>query len=91
MLQNLHRGQLVEADLLLSLPVVGSLVDVGREVVLPDDGRCLAGVVVLALQVQRVVFRLVEKVQEVVMNEDFGILPGALNHLKVLPVLEAWI
>ena len=90
--QNLRRRQLDEADLLLALAVVRGLVDVGRcQDVLLDDGPCLARVAVLAFQVQRVLFSLVQNVEEVILNEDFRILPGALDHPKVLAVLEAWI
>ena len=77
---------------MLTLAVVRGFVDVGRcEDVVLDDGPCLARVAVLAFQVQRVLFSLVQNVQEVILNKDFRILPGALNDPKVLAVLQAWI
>ena len=58
----------------------------GREVAVLHDGPGLAVRVVLALQVVGVLFGLVQDVEEVVLHEDFRVLPAALNYAEVLTI-----
>ena len=61
-----------------------------RQVAVLDDGPCLAGLI-LAFQVVGGLFGRFERVQDVVLHKDLGVLPAALTGPEVLTIFESRI